>query len=191
MSEEITINQLIENITSTTKKIKEKQLQKLRAEARENELTNEQFRQQLLTIANETNLDLPIGKKIETRGTAQIWKDNSDYYPFYRKMADDSIQGPAVAGGFLSGNPLNIELKGSQKAIEPEPLEVMARNIQSIVTAAMKNEGLSRLMAVYEEGGLAKKILPKDQKEARNMGSDVMSVFENGERVYYLSLIHI
>ena len=185
LSEEITINQLIENITSTTKKIKEKQLQKLRAEAKENELTDEQFRQQLLTIANETNLDLPIGKKIETRGTAQIWKDNSDYYPFYRKMADDSIQGPAVAGGFLSGNPLGIELKGSAKAIEPEPLEVMARNMQSIVTAAMKNEGLSRLMAVYEEGGLAKKILPKDQKEARNMGSDVMSVFENGEKVYY------
>ena len=185
LSEEITINQLIENITSTTKKIKEKQLQKLRAEAKENELTDEQFRQQLLTIANETNLDLPIGKKIETRGTAQIWKDNSDYYPFYRKMADDSIQGPAVAGGFLSGNPLGIELKGSAKAIEPEPLEVMARNMQSIVTAAMKNEGLSRLMAVYEEGGLAKKILPKDQKEARNMGSDVMSVFENGERIYY------
>jgi hypothetical protein len=185
LSEEITINQLIENITSTTKKIKKKQLQKLRVEARDNELTDEQFRQQLLTIANETNLDLPIGKKIETRGTAQIWKDNSDYYPFYRKMADDTIQGPAVAGGFLSGNPLNIELKGSAKAIEPEPLEVMARNMQSIITAAMKNEGLSRLMAVYEEGGLAQKILPKDQKEARNAGSDVISVFENGERVYY------
>ena len=102
------------------------------------------------------------GKKIDIRGTAEIWRNNSDYYPFYRKMADDTIQGPAVAGGFLSGNPLGIEIKGSKKAIEPEPLEVMARNMQSIISAAMKNEGLSRLMAVYEEGGLAKKILPKD-----------------------------
>ena len=185
LSEEITINQLIENITSSTKKITEKQLQKLRAEAKENGFTNEQFRQELLTLANDTNLNLPEGKKIDIRGTAKIWRDNSDYYPFYRKMADNNIQGPAVAGGFLSGNPLGIEIKGSKKAIEPEPLEVMARNMQSIISAAMKNEGLSRLMSVYEEGGLAQKILPKDQKEARNMGSDVMSVFENGERVYY------
>tara|TARA_R100000995_G_scaffold18176_1_gene7407 strand:- start:5698 stop:13365 length:7668 start_codon:yes stop_codon:yes gene_type:complete len=185
LSEEITINQLIENITSTTKKIKKKQLEKLRNEARENGFTDEQFRQELLTLANDTNLNLPEGKKIDIRGTAEIWRNNSDYYPFYRKMADDTIQGPAVAGGFLSGNPLGIEIKGSKKAIEPEPLEVMARNMQSIISAAMKNEGLSRLMAVYKEGGLAKTILPKDQKEARNMGSDVISVFENGERIYY------
>ena len=185
LSEEITINQLIENITSTTKKIKKKQLEKLRIEARDNGFTDEQFRQELLTLANDTNLNLPEGKKIDIRGTAEIWRNNSDYYPFYRKMADDTIQGPAVAGGFLSGNPLGIEIKGSKKAIEPEPLEVMARNMQSIISAAMKNEGLSRLMAVYEEGGLAKKILPKDQKEARNMGSDVISVFENGEKIYY------
>jgi hypothetical protein len=185
LSEEITINQLIKNITSSTKKITKKQLQKLRNEARENGFTDEQFRQELLTLANDTNLNLPEGKKIDIRGTAEIWRDNSDYYPFYRKMADNTIQGPSIAGGFLTGNPLGIEIKGSKKAIEPEPLEVIARNIQSIITAAMKNEGLSRLMAVYEEGGLAKKILPKDQKEARNMGSDVISVFENGEKIYY------
>ena len=115
LSEEITINQLIENITSTTKKIKKKQLEKLRNEARENGFTDEQFRQELLTLANDTNLNLPEGKKIDIRGTAEIWRDNSDYYPFYRKMADDTIQGPAVAGGFLSGNPLGIEIKGSKK----------------------------------------------------------------------------
>ncbi len=185
LSEEITINQLIENITSSTKKITEKQLQKLRIEAKENGFTDEQFRQELLTLANDTNLNLPEGKKIDIRGTAEIWRDNSDYYPFYRKMADDTIKGPAVAGGFLSGNPFGIPIKGSKKAIEPESLEVMARNMQSIIGAAMKNEGLSRLMAVYEEGGLAQKILPKDQKEAKNMGSDVISVFENGEKIYY------
>lgn len=185
LSEEITINQLIENITSSTKKITEKQLQKLRIEAKENGFTDEQFRQELLTLANDTNLNLPEGKKIDIRGTAEIWRDNSDYYPFYRKMADDTIKGPAVAGGFLSGNPFGIPIKGSKKAIEPESLEVMARNMQSIIGAAMKNEGLSRLMAVYEEGGLAQKILPTDQKEAKNMGSDVISVFENGERIYY------
>ena len=184
LSEEITINQLIKNITTSTK-IKENELRKKQIEAEKNGLTDEQFLEQLLDLAAEQNINLPVGKKIETRGTAQIWKENADYYPFYRKMADDTIQGPSVAGGFLSGNPLKIEIKGSKKAIEPEPLEVMARNMQSIVTAAMKNEGLSRLMAIYEEGGIAKKILLKDKKEAKDLGSDVIDVFENGETVHY------
>jgi hypothetical protein len=186
LSEEITINQLIENISSNQKvKITKNDLTNLAKEARKNELTDEQFRQELLILSSDLNIKLEADNKIETRGTAEIWKDNADYYPFYRKMADDSIQGPAVAGGFLSGNPLNIEIKGSKKAIEPEPLEVMARNMQSIVTAAMKNEGLSRLMAIFEEGRIAKKILLKDKKEAKNLGSDVIAVFENGEKVYY------
>ena len=184
LSEEITINQLIKNITTSTK-IKENELRKKQIEAEKNGLTDEQFLEQLLDLAAEQNINLPVGKKIETRGTAQIWKENADYYPFYRKMADDTIQGPSVAGGFLSGNPLKIEIKGSKRAIEPEPLEVMARNMQSIVTAAMKNEGLSRLMAIYEEGGIAKKILLKDKKEAKDLGSDVIDVFENGETVHY------
>jgi hypothetical protein len=186
LSEEITINQLIENISSNQKvKITKNDLTNLAKEARKNELTDEQFRQELLILSSDLNIKLEADNKIETRGTAEIWKDNADYYPFYRKMADDSIQGPAVAGGFLSGNPLNIEIKGSKKAIEPEPLEVMARNMQSIVTAAMKNEGLSRLMKVYEEGKIAKKILLKDKKSARDLGSDVISVFENGEQIHY------
>jgi hypothetical protein len=186
LSEEITINQLIENISSNQKvKITKNDLTNLAKEARKNELTDEQFRQELLILSSDLNIKLEADNKIETRGTAEIWKDNADYYPFYRKMADDSIQGPAVAGGFLSGNPLNIEIKGSKKAIEPEPLEVMARNMQSIVTAAMKNEGLSRLMEVYEEGKIAKKILLKDKKSARDLGSDVISVFENGEQIHY------
>jgi hypothetical protein len=186
LSEEITINQLIENISSNQKvKITKNDLTNLAKEARKNELTDEQFRQELLILSSDLNIKLEADNKIETRGTAEIWKDNADYYPFYRKMADDSIQGPAVAGGFLSGNPLNIEIKGSKKAIEPEPLEVMARNMQSIVTAAMKNEGLSRLMEVYEEGKIAKKILLKDKKSAKDLGSDVISVFENGEQIHY------
>lgn len=41
----------------------------------------------------------------------------------------------------------------------------MARNMQSIISAAMKNEGLSRLMSVYEEGGLAQKYYLKIKKK--------------------------
>ena len=52
------------------------------------------------------------------RSTAQIWKDDASYYPFYRKMVnDDSIQGPNIAGGMMTGNPLNVKLKGSEEAV--------------------------------------------------------------------------
>ena len=127
---------------------------------------------QLLNVANKLNVD--------TRGTAQIWKENADYYPFYRQMADDQLAGPSVASGIMAGNPLQIKLGGSKQAIEPAPLEVISRNVLSIMTAAMKNQGLLRLVSHYEKAGLAQKILKKDAK-----GLDIVSLFDQGDQVYY------
>ena len=78
--------------------------------------------------SREDLLQLAIEVGADTRGTAQIWKDNADYYPFYRRMSDEKLQGPNVASGFLQGTPLDIELKGSQEAIEPSPIEAISRN---------------------------------------------------------------
>jgi hypothetical protein len=127
---------------------------------------------QLLQIAGELGL--------ETRGTAQIWKDNSDYYPFYRKMTDETIKGPNVGSGLLVGNPLNIALKGSEEAIEPAPMEVIARNSLSILTAGMKNDALRKLSKTFELANMAVKV---DAKNAQ--GIDILPVFENGVRVFY------
>ena len=181
LNEDITENTLRQNIIEKTIK---KGGWKAKSQFDRKQL-REMNREQLLEVAVLENLSRELGNKIEVRGTAQIWKENADYYPFYRKMADDSVKGPSVAGGFLAGNPLSMELKGSKEAISPDPLEVMARNIQSIINASMKNEGLARLMKVYEEGGIAERILLKDTADAKNLGSDVMSIFENGEKVYY------
>ena len=47
------------------------------------------------------------------------------YYPFYRKMEDDSIKGPNIAGGMMTGNPLNVKLKGSEEAVDVPFLEAI------------------------------------------------------------------
>ena len=134
---------------------------------------NKLSRDELFAIAQSLGAD--------TRGTAQIWKDNSDYYPFYRQMTDETIRGPNIASGFMSGNPLNIKLKGSEEAIEPAPLEAISRNILSILTASMKNEGMARLMNFYAGAKLAEVV---NRNQVRNHG-DLVTIFEDGEQVTY------
>jgi len=137
-------------------------------------------RAMLLNLSREDLVTLAETLQIDTRGTAQIWRDNSDYYPFYRKMQDDSIRGPKIAGGFVAGNPLGIQITGSESAIEPSPLEAIARNSLSIVTAAMKNSGLAKMMDTFEAAQMAQKVDPRDAK-----GSDIVPVFVDGEKIFY------
>ena len=91
-------NELAEDISNLTKE-DVKELEKLSYD-------------ELMNRVLELNKKLPIPDKIETRGTAQIWKENSDYYPFYRKMADETANGPRIASGSLPNNPLDIKLTG-------------------------------------------------------------------------------
>jgi hypothetical protein len=137
-------------------------------------------RAMLLNLSREDLVTLAETLQIDTRGTAQIWRDNSDYYPFYRKMQDDSIRGPKIAGGFVAGNPLGIQITGSESAIEPSPLEAIARNSLSIVTAAMKNSGLAKMMDTFEASQMAERVDPRDAK-----GSDIIPVFVDGEKIFY------
>ena len=111
-------------------------------------------------------------------------KDSGDFisrHPFYRRMSDEKLEGPNVASGFLQGNPLAIELKGSQEAIEPAPIEAISRNMLSILTAGMKNEGMSRLMNYYVGANLAKEV---NRNQVKNYG-DLIDIFEDGKKVTY------
>ena len=172
LSEEVTATQLRERIVQF---VQEQTQANKNFEFRYNasELVSPRTsRDRLLEIANDYAID--------TRGTAQIWKDNSDYYPFYRKMENEKVAGPNVASGFIAGNPLNIDLKGSEASIDVPPLEAIARNQLAIVTAVMKNVGLQRLVTQFEEAAMAVRISP-DQAT----GADVLPVFMNGQKVFY------
>lgn len=120
------------------------------------------------------------GKKYILKDTVELWKENSDYYPFYRQMSDENIGGPKVASGFLGPNPLSFKLKGSEEAIEPAPLEVISRNMISIMYSSMKNQGLARLMEEYELAEMAVKILPTEAQ-----GTNVIPVYINGQKQFY------
>ncbi len=121
--------------------------------------------------------------KIETRGTAEIWKTHSAYYPFYRNMVDDTkMNAPAIGGGSLPSNPLSIKMKGSEKELNVPPLEAIARNSLSILTAAMKNDGTMKLIRDLEklnnpERGIKEATLITDKKQLGGINS--VFVFEN------------
>jgi len=119
---------------------------------------------------------------IDTRGQAELWKEHSSYYPFYRDMVDDSgITAPTIAGGALPNNPLSISLEGSEDPLNVNPLEAISRNSLSILTASLKNDGLAKLVRDLEAIGEAKEI------SAANAGQlNSIFVFEDGIKRHYL-----
>tara|TARA_R110002012_G_scaffold215961_1_gene387064 strand:- start:31 stop:7434 length:7404 start_codon:yes stop_codon:yes gene_type:complete len=119
---------------------------------------------------------------IDTRGQAELWKEHSSYYPFYRDMVDDSgITAPTIAGGALPNNPLSISLEGSEDPLNVNPLEAISRNSLSILTASLKNDGLAKLVRDLETIKEAKEI---SAAEAGQLNS--IFVFEDGIKRHYL-----
>jgi hypothetical protein len=119
---------------------------------------------------------------IDTRGQAELWKEHSSYYPFYRDMVDDSgITAPTIAGGALPNNPLSISLEGSEDPLNVNPLEAISRNSLSILTASLKNDGLVKLVRDLETIKEAKEI---SAAEAGQLNS--IFVFEDGIKRHYL-----
>ena len=56
---------------------------------------------------------------IDTRGQAEIWREQSAYYPFYREMVDDSgITAPTIAGGALPNNPFKYKIRRFRRYIK-------------------------------------------------------------------------
>ena len=96
-------------------------------------------------------------------------------------MVDDSgIKGPKIAGGSLPGNPLDIQIKGSEEIIDADPIEAISRNSLSILTAALKNDAMNKIVRDLETMGLAQKISAKDAGKA-----DSLFFFENGNKQHY------
>ena len=113
---------------------------------------------------------------------ARQWTEHSSYYPFYREMIDDEGRiAPAIGGGYLPNNPLSIKMKGSEKEITVPPLEAIARNSLSILTASMKNDGVSKLVRDMQSLDLAQEIAAKDTP-----GLNTVFVFEDGIKKHFL-----
>lgn len=172
LQEEITTDQLINNYNNLVKEPYAVDLSK----------GEQQIRTEILDLIETYNRkQKEVKDKIETRGTAQIWRENADYYPFYREMVNGNLNAPKIASGYLGGNPLNMRLKGGKEEITPNPIEAISRNYISIITAVNKNVGIQRLTDSFVRAGMAQEVInPRDQK-----GIDVYPVFIDGQKRYF------
>ncbi len=126
---------------------------------------------------NNKLVDFAQAKGLLNQEQADEWRAKSTYYPFYRDMVEEEgITAPRIGGGSLPNNPLNIKLVGKDKPIDVAPLEAIARNSLSILTASMKNDGMMKLIKTLEIAGEAEVIT--DPKQASN--NNTIFVFENG-----------
>ncbi len=115
---------------------------------------------------------------------AKLWREHSAYYPFYRKMVDEeNILGPRIAAGSLPNNPLSIQITGSENPLDVDPIEAIARNSLSILTAALKNDGTSKLLRDLQAIGSAKRLESPD--EIKRASQNRIFVFENGQKTFY------
>ena len=138
---------------------------------------------------NNGLVDFATRKGLLDADQAAKWIEHSSYYPFYRTMVDDAnITAPTIAGGSLPNNPLNMPMKGSEEKIDVDPIEAIARNSLSILTAAMKNDGTMKLIRDLEklnnpERGIKEATLITDKKQLGGINS--VFVFENGNKKHY------
>ena len=132
---------------------------------------------------NNKLIDLAKSKGLLDAELADMWKEHSSYYPFYRDMVDDSgLAAPTIGGGYLTGNPLNIKMEGSKEAINVNPVEAIARNSLSILTASLKNDGKAKLIRDLISLNEARILdTPEKIKNAKNQ----VPIFENGEKKLY------
>ena len=145
---------------------------------------------------NNKIIEFAAKKGILNKEQADEWKAHSSYYPYYRDMAmteealkNSKITAPTISGGALPSNPLDIELKGSEKPITVDPIEAISRNSLSIITAALKNNGAVMLMKDLESMGLAESMgrsVKKFDKQGNRVSTfNIVHAYENGEKFFY------
>ena len=140
-----------------------------------------------------------VRRGILSQEQAEEWLENSHYYPYYRDMsiteaeADKmSITGTSIGTSMIPNNPLDIEIKGSDKKITMNPIEAITRNSLAIVTAGLKNQGTSMLLKDLETMGLAESMGVTRNKKFFNDGSRVpkgvqyVSAYENGVKYFWV-----
>jgi hypothetical protein len=138
---------------------------------------------------NNALIDFATDKGLLDADQAAKWIEHSSYYPFYRTMVDDgNMTAPTIAGGSLPNNPLNMPMKGSEEKIDVDPIEAIARNSLSILTAAMKNDGTMKLIRDLEklnnpEKNIKEATLITDKNKLAGINS--VFVFENGNKKHY------
>jgi len=134
---------------------------------------------------NNALIEFAKDKGLLSEEQAKIWQDHSSYYPFYRTMvSEEGMIAPTIGGGSLPDNPMNIKMEGSKREIDVNPLEAIARNSLSILSASMKNDGVNKMLRDLSIKGEARFVTKKEMEERGNNINTIFA-FVDGEKLYY------
>ena len=113
---------------------------------------------------------------ISEEGAAEM-KDHGDYFPFYRYVGENDVQGPKLFSS-ISGVRSPKAAKGSE-AIVDDFFETVIRNTQSAIQAGIKN------VAARRATDQALRLNSVARVQGVGKGPASYRVLENGKEVYY------
>ena len=179
-----------------------KRAERLAAEDRENLLTESDIAE-LLDVSpeqaarfqkvadewreyNGAMLDLMAGGGLITQESADHFKQDPYYIPFYREIVDETgeidVAAPFTKRG-LSHQKDGIEaLKGGASNLQ-DPLKNMLMNVTRAIDASVKNNALRRIVDEVDVG--AEGAVLSVAYEGNRSGSNVIRVRRDGENEYY------
>lgn len=116
---------------------------------------------------NEYTIKFMESTGILDKETSKLWRDYSDYIPFYREAEIDGDAIPSnyktldqkVFGG-MAKIPKLVQLKGSDKRVDIPLLEATYKNMAAAIQMGMKNVAAQRIARDMLELGLANKAPP-------------------------------
>ena len=135
-----------------------------------------------LNAFNDGIVEYAVQTGVLSRERANLYKQYSDYIPFYRQLDLDKTIGPNPFHG-LAGVKGPKTLKGSEQGLA-DFLETMVRNTQSMINSGMKNAAAQKATAVAERINMVDRLAGPP---AGGVGLDVYTQLENGQLVYYRS----
>jgi hypothetical protein len=100
--------------------------------------------------------------------TAQLWREMSDYYPFYRVAeggGETFRQGQRVFGGMTAAVSLR-KLKGGESPINMDLEEAISLNLSAMIQMSMKNIAQQRITRDLVHHGLAEELQPGRNSQA-------------------------
>ena len=125
---------------------------------------------------NEKTIEFLKATGVLDSETADTWRNQSDYVPFYRQAEDpdnNDLMPPVFSG--MTGAAKFKELKGSESQVTVPLLEAITRNLSSAIDMGMKNVAQQRIVRDMISLGLASEV------KGPNQGSNVVKFRVNGK----------
>jgi hypothetical protein len=120
------------------------------------------FNRSLVQFAIDTGI---LDEKLGTE-----WKEQSDYYPFYRHFEEDEkYDGPTTGGRMLGKSPFDVELEGSSAPVNVDMLEAITRNSMALLNRAMRNQALQFVTRDAVNAGNAVQLKEKPKKVTKDI----------------------